>query len=54
MEASMTRVADALSTALGVEVRVTPRGEGCRIQLAFESITDALELAERLGTDAKV
>jgi ParB family transcriptional regulator, chromosome partitioning protein len=54
LEASLTRVADALTSAFGAEVRVTPRGEGCRVQLAFDSLEDALELAERLGADVSV
>jgi ParB family chromosome partitioning protein len=51
LDASLTRVADALGSALGTDVRVTPRGEGCRVQLAFDSVEDALALAERLGTE---
>ena len=54
LEASMTRVAEALSSALGAEVRVTPRGDGCRVQFAFDSLADALELADRLGADVSV
>jgi ParB family chromosome partitioning protein len=49
LEASLTRVADALGSSLGTDVRVTPRGEGCRVQLEFESVDEALALAERLG-----
>jgi ParB family chromosome partitioning protein len=51
LDASLTRVADALGSALGTDVRVIPRGEGCRVQLAFDSVEDALALAERLGTE---
>jgi ParB family chromosome partitioning protein len=54
LDASLTRVADALGSALGADVRVTPRGDGCRVQLAFDSVEDALALAERLGADDSV
>jgi ParB family chromosome partitioning protein len=54
LDASLTRVADALGSALGADVRVTPRGDGCRVQLAFDSVEDALALAERLGADVSV
>jgi hypothetical protein len=30
-------------------VRVVPHGDGYRLQLAFESLDDALDLARRLG-----
>lgn len=39
---------DALTAALGQEVKVKARGEGCRAELAFERPGDAIELAERL------
>jgi ParB family transcriptional regulator, chromosome partitioning protein len=38
-------IADALSTALGAEVRVRPAGEGYRAELSFASAEQALELA---------
>jgi ParB family chromosome partitioning protein len=37
---------DALSAALGREVRVRPRGEGCRAQIEFDRPSEAIELAE--------
>lgn len=43
------RLSDALERALGTEVRVTPRGDGCRVSLAFSSFEDALAAVERLG-----
>jgi ParB family chromosome partitioning protein len=54
LEASLTRVSEALTSALGADVRVIPRGDGCRVQLSFDSVADALELAERLGADVSV
>lgn len=39
---------DTLSTAFGQPVRVRARGEGCRMELDFESPADAVALAERL------
>ena len=50
--AAAERVGDALGRALGTEVRVSPRGEGYRVTLAFGSLDDAMALAERLGADA--
>jgi hypothetical protein len=31
---------------------VTPKAKGYRVQLAFDSLEEALELAERLGVTA--
>jgi ParB family chromosome partitioning protein len=42
------RLGDAFGRVLGVDVRVTPRGGGFRVQLAFDSLGDALEVTERL------
>ena len=39
---------DTLSTALGQPVKVRPRGEGCRMELDFDSPADAVALAERI------
>ena len=39
---------DTLSTALGQPVKVRARGEGCRVELDFESPADAVALAERI------
>ena len=43
------RLGEAFGRALGADVRVTPRAGGYRVQLAFESLDEALEVAERLG-----
>jgi ParB family chromosome partitioning protein len=43
------RLGDALGRALGAEVAVTPRGEGYRVTLAFDSLDEAQALADRLG-----
>jgi ParB family transcriptional regulator, chromosome partitioning protein len=39
---------DALSAALGREVRVRARGDGCVAELAFDRPSEAVDLAERL------
>jgi ParB family transcriptional regulator, chromosome partitioning protein len=39
---------DALSAALGCEVKVRAKGDGCVAELAFERPAEAVELAERL------
>ena len=46
------RLGEAFGRALGADVRVTPRANGYRVQLAFESLDEALEVAERLGVTA--
>jgi ParB family chromosome partitioning protein len=43
------RLGDALGRALGAEVAVTPRGDGYRVTLAFDSLDEAQALADRLG-----
>ena len=43
------RLGDALGRALGADVRVAPRGDGYKVTLAFESLDEAMALAERLG-----
>ncbi len=43
------RLGDALGQALGTEVKVSPKGEGYRVTLAFDSLDDAMAVAERLG-----
>ena len=37
---------------LGADVRVTPRSDGYQVSLAFGSLDEALEVAERLGVTA--
>ena len=39
---------DALAAALGHDVKARPRGEGCRVQIDFDSPAEAVALAERL------
>ena len=39
---------DALSAALGREVRVRARGEGCRVEIDFDTPAEAIQLAERI------
>jgi len=51
-EAAVARLTDAFGTALGADVTVTPSGDGYRLQLAFDSLDEALELARRLGATA--
>ena len=46
------RLGDAFGRALGAEVRVTAKASGYRVQLAFDSLEEALEVAERLGVTA--
>jgi ParB family chromosome partitioning protein len=46
------RLGEAFGRALGADVRVTPRAKGYRVQLAFDSLDEALEVAERLGATA--
>jgi ParB family transcriptional regulator, chromosome partitioning protein len=47
--AAVAAIADELGAALGCELEVTPeRGPGYRVQLRFESLEEALVLAQRL------
>ena len=46
------RLGEAFGRALGADVRVTPQADGYRVQLAFGSLAEALEVAERLGITA--
>jgi ParB family chromosome partitioning protein len=52
--AAVERLSDAFETALGTQVQVAPQGDGYRLQLAFESLAVALDLAERLGVRATI
>jgi ParB family transcriptional regulator, chromosome partitioning protein len=47
-DAAAAEIADALSAALGTDVRVRPRGTGYKVELAFESADEALVLARAL------
>src|SRR5688572_20565800 len=42
------RLGDALGRALGADVQVVPRGDGYKVTLAFETLDEAIALAERL------
>jgi ParB family chromosome partitioning protein len=46
--AAAEQIADAWGGALGVEVTVKPRGDGYRVELAFDDPDEALALAARL------
>lgn len=46
------RLGEAFGRALGADVRVTPKASGYQVQLAFNSLEEALEVAERLGVTA--
>jgi ParB family chromosome partitioning protein len=46
--AAASEIADALGGALGTEVKVKPRGTGYKVELALESLDDALALARRV------
>jgi ParB family transcriptional regulator, chromosome partitioning protein len=50
--AAATEIADALGGALGTEVKVRPRGTGYKVELAVESLDEALALAGRLRAGA--
>jgi ParB family chromosome partitioning protein len=51
-EAAAVEIAETLGAALGVDVRVRPRGTGYKVELAFESGDEALALAARLQRSA--
>jgi ParB family chromosome partitioning protein len=46
---AISRIADAVAAALGVQVDVTPSSEGYRATLSFASLDEALEFARRIG-----
>jgi ParB family chromosome partitioning protein len=50
--AAATEIADALGGALGTEVKVRPRGTGYKVELALDSLDDALALARRVRAGA--
>jgi ParB family chromosome partitioning protein len=48
-QAAMEQIGDSFTAALGHDVAVTPaNGAGYRVELSFESVDEALELARRL------
>ena len=50
--AAATEIADALGGALGTEVKVKPRGTGYKVELAVDSLDEALALAHRVRARA--
>ena len=50
--AAIAEIAEALSRALGTDVKVRPRGTGYKVELAFDSADDAVALAERVRLTA--
>jgi ParB family chromosome partitioning protein len=50
--AAASEIADVLGGALGTEVKVRPRGTGYKIELALDSLDDALALAARVRARA--
>jgi ParB family transcriptional regulator, chromosome partitioning protein len=51
--AAVAAVEEALSSALGRPVRAKPKGEGCRVELDFDTAAEAEELVERLVEQAR-
>src|ERR671922_25571 len=48
LQEALAAAEDALSAALGREVRVRPRGEACRVEVDLDTPAEAVELAERI------
>jgi ParB family chromosome partitioning protein len=48
LQDALAAAEDALSAALGREVRVHASGERCRVELELDSAAEAIELAERI------
>jgi ParB family chromosome partitioning protein len=48
LEQAVAAAEDALSAALGAEVKARARGDGCVVEIAFETPAQAVQLAERL------
>ena len=46
--AAAREIGEALGAALGADVKVRPRGTGYKVEVAFESVDEALALARRL------
>ncbi len=52
-QAAVEQISDSLAAALGHDVKVTAgKGAGYRVELSFDSLDEALELAARLRTRA--
>ena len=45
---AMAAVEDTLTAALGRPVKVKPKGDGCKVELGFETPAEAIALAEEL------
>lgn len=52
--AALGQLSDIFGSAFGTEVEVRPQGHGYRLQLEFDSLDEALDLARRLGVRAVV
>jgi ParB family chromosome partitioning protein len=50
--AAASEIADAIGGALGTEVKVRPRGTGYKVELAVDSLDEALALARRVRSGA--
>ncbi|MHB8693697.1 MAG: ParB/RepB/Spo0J family partition protein [Solirubrobacteraceae bacterium] len=50
--AAIVQIEDTLGAALGADLDVTAAGRGYRVQLSFESVDEALDLARRLKVRA--
>jgi len=48
-EAALLAVAERLAAALGADVRIADRGEGCRAEIDFASVDEAMAAADRLA-----
>jgi len=48
-QAAVEQLSDAFEAALGTTVQVAAQSDGYRLQLTFDSLDDALELAQRLA-----
>jgi ParB family transcriptional regulator, chromosome partitioning protein len=50
---ALAAVGDAMSDALGRSVRVRTKGDGCRLEIDFDTPDEARELAERLAEQSR-
>jgi ParB family transcriptional regulator, chromosome partitioning protein len=48
LQEALAAAEDALSAALGADVKARPMGDGCVVEIAFETPAEAVKLAERL------
>ena len=47
-QAALDALADEFAAALGTDVRVNPRGAGCRVELSFDTLEQARELLDEV------